>query len=77
MVGSGCSAQARVEGRMKSGRGAAGAGWELGQVAADYRLLRIRRQAARTGPGGPGDLSWVWPLATMVLLPLVLRRRRR
>ncbi len=50
---------------------------ELGQVAADYRLLRIRRQAARTGPGGPGDLSWVWPLATMILLPLVLRRRRR
>jgi deazaflavin-dependent oxidoreductase (nitroreductase family) len=50
---------------------------ELQQVAAEYRLLRIRRQAARTGPGGPGDLSWVWPLATMILLPLVLFPRNR
>ena len=43
----------------------------------DYRLLRIRRQEAHTGPGGPGDLSWLWPLATMLLLPLVLFRRNR
>lgn len=50
---------------------------ELQQVAAEYRLLRIRRRDARTGPGGPGDLSWVWPLATMILLPLLLLRRRR
>ncbi len=50
---------------------------ELQRVAADYRLLRIRRQAARTGPGGPGDLVWVWPLATLILLPLALRRRCR
>lgn len=50
---------------------------ELQQVAAEYRLLRIRRTEARTGRGGPGELSWVWPLATMILLPLVLRRRRR
>lgn len=50
---------------------------ELQQVAAEYRLLRIRRTEARTGRGGPGELSWVWPLATMILLPLGLRRRRR
>jgi deazaflavin-dependent oxidoreductase (nitroreductase family) len=50
---------------------------ELQQVAAEYRLLRIRRTEARTGRGGPGELSWVWPLMVMVLLPLALRRRRR
>jgi deazaflavin-dependent oxidoreductase (nitroreductase family) len=30
-----------------------------------------------TGPGGPGDLAWVWPLATFIMLGLLLRRRRR
>jgi deazaflavin-dependent oxidoreductase (nitroreductase family) len=50
---------------------------ELEQVARNYRLLRIRRSEARTGPGGPGDLAWAWLLATMILLPLVLRRRKR
>ncbi len=50
---------------------------ELSAATADYRLIRIRRAEARTGPGGPGDLAWVWPLATMILLPLALRRRRR
>jgi hypothetical protein len=48
---------------------------ELEAVAGEYRLLRIRRTAERTGESGPGDLAWVWPLATMLLLPLVLRRR--
>ena len=41
-----------------------------------YRVLRIRRTAARTGPGGPGDLAWVWPLATFVLGFLAVRRQR-
>jgi deazaflavin-dependent oxidoreductase (nitroreductase family) len=50
---------------------------ELDAATADYRLIRIRRTVARTGPGGPGDLAWVWPLATMLLLPLVLFRRRK
>jgi len=49
---------------------------DLEAVAGEYRLLRIRRTAERTGQNGPGDLAWVWPLATMLLLPLVLRRRR-
>ncbi len=44
---------------------------------ADYRLMRIRRTAPRTGTGGPGRLEWVWPLATFLLLPLALRRRRK
>lgn len=49
----------------------------LDEVTAPYRLIHIRRGEARTGPGGPGDLAWVWPLATMLLLPLVLFRPKR
>ncbi len=50
---------------------------ELEAVTGSYRLVRIRRTAALTGPGGPGDLAWVWPLATFLLLPLAFRRRKR
>jgi deazaflavin-dependent oxidoreductase (nitroreductase family) len=42
-----------------------------------YRLIRIRRADALTGPGGPGDLSWIWPLSTFVLLWLLIRKRRK
>jgi deazaflavin-dependent oxidoreductase (nitroreductase family) len=49
----------------------------LSIVTASYRLVRIRRAEARTGPDGPGDLAWIWPLATMLLLPLILPRRKR
>jgi len=49
----------------------------LSAATADYRLIHIRRTEACTGRNGPGDLAWVWPLATMILLPLVLLRRRR
>lgn len=49
----------------------------LDEATAKYRLLHIKRGAARTGTGGPGDLSWIWPLATMILLPLALIKRKR
>ena len=49
---------------------------ELADATAKYRLIRIRRTTARTGAGGPGDLAWVWPVATLLLLPLALRRRK-
>ena len=42
-----------------------------------YKVVCVHRQAARTGPGGPGELAWVWQLTTLVLLPLALLRRRR
>ena len=42
-----------------------------------YKLIHIKRTEARTGSDGPGDLAWIWPLATFILLPLALRRRRR
>ena len=50
---------------------------ELEAATADYRLIRMRRTKACTGPGGPGDLAWLWPLATLILLPLALFRRKR
>ena len=42
-----------------------------------YRLLHIRRTSAATGPGGPGDLAWVWPTSTAILLFLMWRPFRR
>jgi deazaflavin-dependent oxidoreductase (nitroreductase family) len=45
----------------------------LNAVTASYRLVRIRRSEARTGPGGPGELAWIWPAAAMALLPLAVR----
>jgi deazaflavin-dependent oxidoreductase (nitroreductase family) len=47
----------------------------LAEISAGYRLVCLRRTAARSGPGGPGDLAWVWPLATALLLLRVRRRR--
>jgi deazaflavin-dependent oxidoreductase (nitroreductase family) len=47
----------------------------LAAVTEPYRLVHLRRTAARTGPGGPGDLAWVWPFATFLLLARLLRRR--
>jgi deazaflavin-dependent oxidoreductase (nitroreductase family) len=50
---------------------------ELAHLTRSYRLVRIHLQTACTGPGGPGDLAWVWPLATMILLPLVFFKRKK
>lgn len=49
----------------------------LADLVADYRLVRIRRVEARTGPGGPGEFAWVWPLLTMVLAAALLTRPKR
>ena len=49
---------------------------QLAKLSQSYRIVHIRRTEARTGPEGPGDLAWVWPLATLLLLPLALRRRK-
>ena len=50
---------------------------DLIELLDSYRLIRIRPTNALTGPGGPGDLAWVWPAATFVLLGLLLFRRRK
>jgi deazaflavin-dependent oxidoreductase (nitroreductase family) len=49
----------------------------LARATAEYRVIRLRRTAARTGEGGPGDLAWVWVAATAVLLLRLGRRGRR
>ena len=49
----------------------------LDAATAHYRLIHIQCITPCTGAGGPGDLAWIWPLATMILLPLALLRRRR
>ncbi len=49
---------------------------DLDQMLGTYRLIRIRRTAALTGPGGPGDLGWVWPVLSLLLALLLLRRRK-
>ncbi len=50
---------------------------QLDKSTSSYRLVRIHRAAPCTGPGGPGDLDWVWPLTTFVLLLSLLSRRRK
>lgn len=47
------------------------------EVTDSYHLIRIQRQEARTGKGGPGDLAWIWPLATLILIPLVFLPKKR
>ena len=50
---------------------------QLDAATKEYRLIHIRRVAARTGKDGPGDLTWVWPVATTILLALLLIRPKR
>jgi deazaflavin-dependent oxidoreductase (nitroreductase family) len=45
---------------------------ELEAACRGYCVLRVRRTAARTGDGGPGDLAWVWPAVAFGLLGLLL-----
>lgn len=50
---------------------------ELGAATKTYRLIRIQRKHAMTGPHGPGDLTWIWPLSTIILLGLLMVKQRR
>jgi deazaflavin-dependent oxidoreductase (nitroreductase family) len=50
---------------------------DLEQLLTSYRLVRIRRAEAVTGPGGPGDLAWVWPVSTFVLFGFLLISRKK
>jgi deazaflavin-dependent oxidoreductase (nitroreductase family) len=45
---------------------------QLAAVTESYCLIQIRRSSPRTGRGGPGELAWIWPAATFLLLPLLL-----
>ncbi len=50
---------------------------ELADLTAAYRLIHIKRTAPQTGADGPGELAWVWPLATMLLLPPLFRKNKK
>lgn len=45
---------------------------ELAAATQAYRLIHIQRVVPRTGRDGPGDLAWVWQVATAVFLALWL-----
>jgi hypothetical protein len=50
---------------------------EFDRDTSKYRLVRIRLQDRLHGPGGPGDLAWVWiPVGLVVALLLYWSRRR-
>jgi deazaflavin-dependent oxidoreductase (nitroreductase family) len=49
----------------------------LEKITRSYKLIHIQRESPRTGPGGPGEMAWVWQIATFVLLPLVFLRGKR
>ncbi len=49
----------------------------LAKASVNYRLVRFERREPVVGPGGPGDLMWLWPLIVLFMLPLTLRRGRR
>jgi deazaflavin-dependent oxidoreductase (nitroreductase family) len=49
---------------------------ELEQISKPYRLIHIKREEARTGREGPGELSWVWVVATCALLFMLWRRKK-
>lgn len=50
---------------------------ELQQKTQGYKLLRIRREVERTGPGGPGEFAWIWPLIVFLTLPFLFKRRKK
>jgi len=48
------------------------------RVTSKYRLVRIRPKERLSGPGGPGDLAWVWiPIALLAALRIYWTRRQR
>ena len=54
---------------------------DFDRATADYRLIHIRRLQKLSGPGGPGDLAWLWIPALIILFILILlmiyRKRAR
>ncbi len=50
---------------------------DLMQKTHGYKLIHIRRTEARTGPGGPADLIWIWPVIAILSIFALLRNKRR
>jgi len=49
---------------------------QLAELTASYPLIHIQRLQARTGPSGPGDLVWLWPVSVFILLASLLSKPR-
>jgi deazaflavin-dependent oxidoreductase (nitroreductase family) len=50
---------------------------ELAAATERYRLVRIADLKPIYGPGGPGELAWVWPLAAALAAAIILVRGLR
>jgi deazaflavin-dependent oxidoreductase (nitroreductase family) len=51
---------------------------DFDQATASYRLVSVRLTRQLRGPGGPGDLAWVWlPIGLAGLCAGLLLRRRK
>lgn len=50
---------------------------QLEQATASYRLVHIARLDEKTGRDGPGELAWIWPLITVILLLWMRRGKKR
>lgn len=48
---------------------------ELAAATKEYRLIRIQLTQRLSGPGGPGDLAWVWAPISLVLGLFILLPR--
>jgi hypothetical protein len=49
----------------------------IARLLEHYRIVRIQKTNPVTGPGGPGDLAWVWPLSTLLLLFILISNYER
>lgn len=50
---------------------------ELRVATNGYRLVQLQRTAACTGNDGPGELAWLWPLLTAILLLYIWLHKKR
>lgn len=49
---------------------------DLEALTIGYCLVHICRAEARTGPGGPGEWAWIWPVSAILLAWIAFRPRR-
>lgn len=50
---------------------------DLAQATSEYKVLHIQKTQPCTGENGPGDLSWVWLLATFLLLVRLYHKNKQ
>ncbi len=51
---------------------------DFNQATSEYCLVRIHRTEPLSGPGGPGDLAWLWlPIGFIGILLLLVKLQKR